>query len=272
MKVLVAYASRHGATRGIAERIAGILETEGLDVTLESVEGVDVTDGFDAFVIGSAAYMGHWLKEAATFVRRHEATLAGHPVWFFSSGPVGTETITKAGKDILAASEPKEFGEFAQAIPARDQHVFFGAYDPDLKPGSFLERLSNLIPAATSVTGPRSRPGLTGSRSSWRSTARLDSCLRVDAIASPRFNRQPSRTGRAAGSSSVRPGFDLKTVHPLMPSLDGPVVHLPGRCSSSLAHGAGERAEQLDPGRNVGPRASVARRESDDPVSRDKRP
>jgi menaquinone-dependent protoporphyrinogen oxidase len=84
---------------------------------------------------------------AATFVRRHEATLAGHPVWFFSSGPVGTETITKAGKDILAASEPKEFGEFAQAIPARDQHVFFGAYDPDLKPGSFLERLSNLIPA-----------------------------------------------------------------------------------------------------------------------------
>jgi menaquinone-dependent protoporphyrinogen oxidase len=147
MKVLVAYASRHGATRGIAERIAGILETEGLDVTLESVEGVDVTDGFGAFVIGSAAYMGHWLKEAATFVRRHEATLAGHPVWFFSSGPVGTETITKAGKDILAASEPKEFGEFAQAIPARDQHVFFGAYDPDLKPGSFLERLSNLIPA-----------------------------------------------------------------------------------------------------------------------------
>jgi menaquinone-dependent protoporphyrinogen oxidase len=104
MKVLVAYASRHGATRGIAERIAGILETEGLDVTLESVEGVDVTDGFDAFVIGSAAYMGHWLKEAATFVRRHEATLAGHPVWFFSSGPVGTETITKAGKDILAVS------------------------------------------------------------------------------------------------------------------------------------------------------------------------
>ena len=34
MKILVAYATRHGATQGIAERIAQTLEADGLDVTL----------------------------------------------------------------------------------------------------------------------------------------------------------------------------------------------------------------------------------------------
>ena len=37
MKILVAYASRHGATKGIAERIAQTLERNGLDVTLERI-------------------------------------------------------------------------------------------------------------------------------------------------------------------------------------------------------------------------------------------
>ena len=147
MKVLVGYATRHGATQGIAERIASILEADGLDVTLRPVDSLDAVDGYDAFVIGSAAYMGHWLKGAAGFVRRHREELAGHPVWFFSSGPLGTERVTEAGKDMLVASEPKEFREFADDVPTRDKHVFYGAYDPELKPGSFLERLSNLIPA-----------------------------------------------------------------------------------------------------------------------------
>ena len=57
MKVLVVYATRHGATQGIAERIAATLETEGLDVTLRPVAGVDSVEGYDAYVIGSAAYM-----------------------------------------------------------------------------------------------------------------------------------------------------------------------------------------------------------------------
>lgn len=34
MKILVAYATKHGATRGLAERIAATLERRGLDATL----------------------------------------------------------------------------------------------------------------------------------------------------------------------------------------------------------------------------------------------
>ena len=147
MKILVAYASRHGATQGIAERIAWTLETDGFDVALRSVGHVESLDGYDAFVIGSAAYMGRWLKEATAFVRHHREALVGRPVWLFSSGPVGEEAVTKDGKDMLEASEPREFAELERELPARDQHVFYGAYDPDLTSGTLLGRLSKLIPA-----------------------------------------------------------------------------------------------------------------------------
>ena len=147
MKILVVHATRHGATQGIAERIAATLEADGLDVTLRPVASVDAVDGYDAYVIGSAAYMGGWLKEATRFIRRHHDSLIGHPIWLFSSGPVGEEVPGKKGVDPLKASEPREFAELASTLPSRDQHVFYGAYDPDLSPGSFLERLSRIIPA-----------------------------------------------------------------------------------------------------------------------------
>jgi menaquinone-dependent protoporphyrinogen oxidase len=131
MKILVAYASRHGATAGIAERIAQTLERTGLDVTLRPAEEVRSVDEFGAFVIGSAAYMGGWLGAATTFVRRHREVLAGRPVWTFSSGPVGNEPLDAKGRDQLKMAEPKEFEEFARTIQPRDQKVFFGAYDPD---------------------------------------------------------------------------------------------------------------------------------------------
>jgi menaquinone-dependent protoporphyrinogen oxidase len=147
MKILVAYASRHGATQGIAERIAQTLKEESLDVTLRPVGQVGPVAEYDAFVIGSAAYYGRWLKEATRFVRREHETLAGRPVWLFSSGPVGSETLNKDGTDPLKAAEPKEFVEFERDLPTRDQQVFYGAWDPDLSPNSILERLTRLLPA-----------------------------------------------------------------------------------------------------------------------------
>jgi menaquinone-dependent protoporphyrinogen oxidase len=151
MKILVAYASRHGATKGIAERIARTLAQTGLDVSLEPVESATAVDEYDAFVIGSAAYMGGWLGEATTFVRRHRDRLAERPVWLFSSGPTSAETVDAKGRDLLKASEPKEFGEFVRSIKPRGEQVFYGAYDPDAAPTGMAEglmaRFMRLMPA-----------------------------------------------------------------------------------------------------------------------------
>lgn len=130
MKVLVAYASKHGATRGIAERIAAQLSADGLDALAQPVNAVGNLSGYDAFVIGSAAYIGHWQKEATEFVGRNCVLLAERPTWLFSSGPLGTEPTDAQGRDQRVAAEPKEIAELSDAIHPRDHRVFFGALDP----------------------------------------------------------------------------------------------------------------------------------------------
>ncbi len=128
--VLVAYASKHGSTRGIAEWIGESIRGFGHEVEVRPVKEVADLSRYDAFVIGSAAYMGFWLKDAREFVRRHAGLLAERPVWLFSSGPLGTETHDAQGNDVLVSCEPREFLEFKSSVRPKEMKVFFGALDP----------------------------------------------------------------------------------------------------------------------------------------------
>jgi menaquinone-dependent protoporphyrinogen oxidase len=146
MAVLVAYASKHGATREIAERVAQTISAAGQQAVARPVTAAGDLAGYDAFVVGSAVYMGHWQKEAAEFVRRNRAVLAGRPVWLFSSGPLGTEPADAQGQDLTAAAEPRELAEFTEAIHPRGHSVFFGALDPGRL--GLGERALRKLPAA----------------------------------------------------------------------------------------------------------------------------
>jgi menaquinone-dependent protoporphyrinogen oxidase len=132
MTVLVAYASKHGSTRGIAERIAEQLRQLGKEAEARPLDAVDDPGSYEALVIGSAIYYGSWMKEATEWVHRNQTVLAQRPVWLFSVGPLGTEV-----KD--AEQQPKEMAEFQQAIRPREQRVFFGALDHHRL--SFAERM-----------------------------------------------------------------------------------------------------------------------------------
>jgi len=104
-------------------------------------------DGYDAFVVGSAVYMFHWLREATKFVRHNRTLLAARPVWLFSSGPLGTEATDAKGRDLLEASEAKEMAGFVEAIRPRGHAMFFGAYSPGA-PVGLGERFVAMMPAA----------------------------------------------------------------------------------------------------------------------------
>jgi menaquinone-dependent protoporphyrinogen oxidase len=149
MSILVAYASKHGATGGIAERIAEKLQAAGLGAETRTVNSVDDPAEYEAFVIGSAAYLGSWRKEAAEFVRRHRDLLAKRPVWLFSSGPLGTEATDEQGRDMRVVAEPKEIAEFREAIKPRGHRVFFGALDPGTL--GLPERLIRTLPAGRTL-------------------------------------------------------------------------------------------------------------------------
>ena len=161
MRVQVVYASRHGGTAGIAERIAEILRSEGADVAVADAADRPDPSGFDAYVIGSGVQIGSWHKEGTEFLERNQATLATRPVWLFSSGPLlGSSKMTEGSDRLTLALGPedgpgsggrKKITALSAAIHPRDHRVFYGAYDPHDPPKSMQERLVRLMPAAKAV-------------------------------------------------------------------------------------------------------------------------
>lgn len=125
-QVLVAYATKHGATAEIAEKIGQALQQAGLRVDVLPAEQVSDLSAYQAVVLGSAVYLGRWRKEAARFLEANEQTLAGKPVWLFSSGPTGEG-------DPVAIMEgwrfPEKLQPIADRIHPRDIAVFHGALD-----------------------------------------------------------------------------------------------------------------------------------------------
>jgi menaquinone-dependent protoporphyrinogen oxidase len=146
LSVLVAHASRHGSTAQIAERIAERLRGAGLDAIAMDVDEVEDADTYDAYIVGGAAYMYHWLKPATRFVRRHGEQLARRPVWLFASGPIGDEKTDDDGNDLLEVSRPKEFDELHDLLEPREEKVFFGKWDPEAPPVGLAERMMKLVP------------------------------------------------------------------------------------------------------------------------------
>jgi menaquinone-dependent protoporphyrinogen oxidase len=149
MSVLVGHASKHGATGEIAERIAEILTLAGRHAEAREVQQAGDLGGYEGFVVGSAVYSTHWLKDASAFVMSNRDLLAHRPVWLFSSGPLGTDATDAKGVDLPATAEPKEIPGFREAIRPRDHHVFFGALDPGRL--TFAEKTLRKLPAAAAM-------------------------------------------------------------------------------------------------------------------------
>ncbi|OXM45396.1 flavodoxin domain-containing protein [Amycolatopsis alba] len=123
MKILVAAASRHGATRDIADEIGRCLGSElggRAVVEVQSAEDVVSVEDYDVVLLGSAVYMGHWLDGAKTLIEQHEV-LRHKDVWLFSSGPVGEPP--------KPADEPLDVAGLMTLSRAHGHRVFQGRID-----------------------------------------------------------------------------------------------------------------------------------------------
>ena len=118
MRVLVTAATKYGATAEIAAAIAEVLGEHGLEAMVLPPEQVEEVDGYDAVVVGSAVYAGHWLKPARELVEGHARDLVGRPVWLFSSGPVGDPPKPE--------EDPVDVADLLAATGAREHRVFAG--------------------------------------------------------------------------------------------------------------------------------------------------
>jgi menaquinone-dependent protoporphyrinogen oxidase len=122
MNVLVAYASKHGSTEGIASAIADRMTEIGVTATARSVDDVRGLEGVDAVILGSAIYAGSWRNEAVEFVHRHAEALAERPVWLFSSGPLGEQVQDEE-------EQPRQLPEIEGIVASVEHRIFFGTLD-----------------------------------------------------------------------------------------------------------------------------------------------
>jgi menaquinone-dependent protoporphyrinogen oxidase len=126
MTVLVAAASKHGATAEIAERIGAELVEQGVDVEVKELDMVGELDRYEAFVLGSGLYLGTWLKEARRFVEMHASELARRPTWLFASGSiVGDPPVDDDPQAVRAGLVEK----LMAVTRAREHKVFAGKLD-----------------------------------------------------------------------------------------------------------------------------------------------
>ena len=125
-KILIAYATKYGATAKIAETIGAALRAAGLDVVVKAVQGAEDPSDYSAVILGSAVYIGQWRKEAAAFLTTNENTLTQLPVWLFSSGPTGKGEPV----DIMKGWRfPEKLQPIADRIRPRGIALFHGALD-----------------------------------------------------------------------------------------------------------------------------------------------
>lgn len=123
MHILVTYASRHHATARMAEAIAQVLQDPPDDlpaatVDVHAVDDVGELDDYDAVVLGSAVYLGRWLKQARRFARENARALTVRPLWLFSSGPVG--------EPLAPAQEAPDVTLLAESLGALGTRTFAG--------------------------------------------------------------------------------------------------------------------------------------------------
>jgi menaquinone-dependent protoporphyrinogen oxidase len=127
LRVLVAYASKHGTTREVAESIARTLGERGLAVELEEAQHVRDIGRYDTIVVGGGLYMGRWHADARRLLKRFRDELAGKRVAVFGMGPDSLEESKVAesrGQLERALADTPEIEPIAVGI-------FGGALEPE---------------------------------------------------------------------------------------------------------------------------------------------
>ncbi len=134
MRILIVYASRYGATRSIAERIAGVATEAGAETQLFEINSVPpsvVPVPGDVVVLAGSVYFGKHSKKLVRFATAHRADLArAHSVFVSVSGAarseVGRPTAEENAKTFVAATGwvPDRIELFAGGEPFTKYNFF----------------------------------------------------------------------------------------------------------------------------------------------------
>jgi menaquinone-dependent protoporphyrinogen oxidase len=124
--ILVAYASRHGSTRQVADTVALHMRERGWRVKVRAAASIKDLAGYDGLVLGAALYMGRLHPDARALLKRYHERLATMPLAVFAMGPgsSGDDDLARSRKQLYAG-----LSHFHDLAP-RETAVFGGVIDP----------------------------------------------------------------------------------------------------------------------------------------------
>lgn len=139
-RILVAYATKYGSTREIAERIAMRLDEQGFDTEMRPAGDAGSVEQYSAVVLGTPLYIGAMLRPASTFLERYAAHLNRMPLAVFASGPMyRSDGFEEPRKQLDAVLEKL-------GIHPATSEIFVGAYDATKLRG--MDRMVAWMPAS----------------------------------------------------------------------------------------------------------------------------
>ena len=139
--MLVAYGTRYGSTREVAETVAATLEEQGVEADVKQAREVRSLDGYDAVVLGTPLYLGALHKDVRALLEKNQAALERTPFALFALGPIKADD----GIDGSRAQLIDALGKLPVPTPASTM-VFVGAYDPARL--GFRDKMLTALPAS----------------------------------------------------------------------------------------------------------------------------
>lgn len=124
--ILLAYATRYGSTKEVAEAVAAILCEHGLEVDLQPMRKVQTLEGYCAVVLGAPLYFGSLHKDARRFMAKRHETLLKLPTVIFALGPTHDE---EQERQAARAQLDEQISKFPWLTPVALE-MFGGKYDP----------------------------------------------------------------------------------------------------------------------------------------------
>lgn len=94
---LVAFATKKGSSREVAEAIAATLVEQGCCVDVRAADEVRTLDAYSGVVLGGALYTGRWHRDTRDFLKRHSEVLADVPLAVYAIGPKTLDRADVAG-------------------------------------------------------------------------------------------------------------------------------------------------------------------------------
>lgn len=151
-KVLIAYCTRSGSTREVAEEVGRTMQTASLAVEVKSMADVQSIAADQALIMGTAIYMGRFATEFHTFAQRFQVDFSDLRPYIFVLGP------TEKSRKHFAAAEEQARRELAKCswIHPVDMRVLGGKFDPKTLKLPFLLSLAMKFPGNPLSKAPAS--------------------------------------------------------------------------------------------------------------------